>query len=48
MNAWLNVSRFVAGVLIKVKDEHQQRVMLKRIERLGSFTDASLALAGET
>lgn len=43
----LSVSRFVADSLVKAKDEAQQRAMLKRIERLESFADAALALAGE-
>ena len=43
----LSVSRFVADGLLKAKEEAQQKVMLKRIERLESFADAALALAAE-
>jgi hypothetical protein len=43
----LSVSRLVADGLLKVKEETQQKAMLKRIERLESFAYAALALAGE-
>ena len=47
VNVELSVSTFVAGSLLNAKEEAQQRALLKRIERLESFADAALALAGE-
>lgn len=47
VNVELSVSTFVADSLLRAKEEAQQRAMLKRIERLESFANAALALAGE-
>lgn len=43
----LSVSTLITESLIKAKEEAQQKAMLKRIERLESFADVALALAGE-
>lgn len=44
----LAVSRFVAdGLLLKAREEAQKRAMLDRIEKLESFANAALSLAGE-
>jgi len=46
VNVELSVSTFVADSLLKAKEEAQQRAMLKRIEKLESFANAALVLAG--
>lgn len=47
VNVELSVSTFVADSLLRATEEFQQRAMLKRIERLESFANTALALAGE-
>jgi hypothetical protein len=43
----LRISRFVAEGLLKGREQAKQRAMLDRIDRLESFANAALFLAGE-